>query len=152
VDLREFSMCFVHCLPRARGRGCARGVHRSGETGGGKAQWRGASAGAGHAKSTNAPSSSWPGGENPTAAQAAGHVGRKRRVKLAKSLEPIACAKMTTGRIFTRSYGTLDLFCDPLRSTMPTLENLSPNCIAFHAVTTFESTHRYRATVRGRDS
>ena len=36
--------------------------------------------------------------------------------------------------------------------TSPTLQNLSPNCIAFHAATPFESTHRYRATVRGRDS
>ena len=35
---------------------------------------------------------------------------------------------------------------------MPTLDNLSQNCIAFHAATVFESTHRYRATVRGRDS
>ena len=39
-----------------------------------------------------------------------------------------------------------------ITATMPTLENLSQNCIAFHAATTFESTHRYRATVRGRES
>ena len=39
-----------------------------------------------------------------------------------------------------------------ITATMPMLENLSENCIAFHAATTFESTHRYRATVRGRDS
>ena len=39
-----------------------------------------------------------------------------------------------------------------ITATMPTLENLSQNCIAFHAATTFESTHSYRATVHGRDS